>query len=82
MSPLELPGKPFGRIPDGRNIFCARCGRPFREFRIASKDKCETTDSRIACIICPHCEYVIKILKTKFELVEDTDSQQEHPAVH
>lgn len=75
MSPLELPGKSFGRIPDGRNTYCIRCGKPFREFRIVDKEKCDTTDPRIACIICPNCEYVMKILRTKFEVFERTSSQ-------
>lgn len=51
MSPLEIPGKPFGRLPDKRSKGdCPHCYRSYRSL-IVKWDE----DSRKARHYCPYC---------------------------
>ena len=62
MSPLELPGKSFGYLPDRRNATCDNCGRSFRKFllEIGEKDKLKG----VVRLKCPYCNYLLEIVDT------------------
>lgn len=58
MSPNELAGKSIGRVPDGRNVFCPKCRRSFRGFKLEAWDHKENVT--LIFIKCPYksCGYV------------------------
>lgn len=53
MSPLELPGRSFGYLPDRRNTTCVYCGRSFRDYVLGKEEKHNAT--RLVELNCPYC---------------------------
>lgn len=62
MSPLELPGRSFGYLPDRRNTVCRRCGRGFRNFRLV---ELKGDESGKAELLCPYCGYLLDTVDVK-----------------
>ena len=60
MSPLELPGKSFGFLPDRRNTTCDNCGRSFRDFLLAEGE--QDLKKGVVRLKCPYCKYQLEVV--------------------
>ncbi len=74
MSPLELPGKSFGYLPDRRNTKCVYCGRGFRNFSLgkAEKDKGKTMFK----LNCPFCGKQLDITDSSKVILVDENGER------
>lgn len=70
MSPLELPGRSFGYLPDRRNVTCDNCGRSARRllFEQGENEKKEG----VFKAKCPYCNYQLEIVAQSKVLFEGT----------
>lgn len=72
MSPLELPGKSFGYLPDSRNIKCDNCGRSIRKFLLQKGVK-DRLKGKIQ-LRCPHCDYQLVVVdESLVKVVKDEE---------
>ena len=71
MSPLELPGRSFGYLPDRRNITCEHCGGSFPDFLLneGKKDKAKG----VIRLKCPLCGYKLEVIDTSKPLFGKKD---------
>lgn len=77
MSPLELPGKSFGYLPDRRNVTCDNCGRSFDKF-LVEQGQIDIKKGMVR-LKCPFCSYQLKIIEiSKVEIkVEKKEVKKE-----
>lgn len=57
MSPLEIPGKPLGGLPDpGRKGICPNCFRSYRTLKTKPGP-----DKKKTYLHCPFCGHLIRV---------------------